>query len=57
MEEIITVWVYSTSVVTRTHSDTEPYKKLCESTETALLQLRPTAGAERQDVKPHYYTT
>ena len=30
------------------HSDTEPYKNLPQSdfTETALLQLRPTAGAE-----------
>ena len=30
------------------HSDTEPYKNLPQSdfTETALLQLGPTAGAE-----------
>ena len=59
MEEIITVRLHITSVVSGgSHSDTEPYKKLCESesTETALLQLRPTAGAEMEDVKQHTNT-
>ena len=46
MQEIITVRV--TTVVVCSHSDTEPYKNLPQSdcTETAVLQLRPTAGAE-----------
>ena len=45
MQEIITV---SRMIVSRSHSDTEPYKNLSQSdcTETAVLQLGPTPGAE-----------
>ena len=49
MQEITTVRV--DTVVQCSHSDTEPYKNLPQSdcTVTALLQLRPTAGAEREE--------
>ena len=60
MQEIITVRVFiSPTVFWCSHSDTEPYKNLPQSdfTETALLQLGPTAGAEGgvTDLEQQYY--
>ena len=49
MLEIIIVRVFTTPTINMcSHGDTEPYKNLPQSdfTETALLQLGPTAGAE-----------
>ena len=61
MQEIITVSSFDITPIAfgRSHSDTEPYKNLPQSdcTETAVLQLGPTAGAEGgvTDLEQQYY--